>query len=57
MNTTSKQLQNWVDQVAKLTNPDEVYWCDGSEQEYQKFIARMMDTGDLLKLNPKTFPF
>ena len=56
MNTTSKQLQNWVDQVAKLTNPDEVYWCDGSEQEYQKFIARMMDTGDLLKLNPKTFP-
>ena len=56
MNTTSKELQNWVDQVAKLTSPDEVVWCDGSEQEYQNFIARMLDSGDLLKLNHETFP-
>ena len=56
MDTTNKELQNWVDQVAKLTNPTEVYWCDGSKQEYQNFIARMLDSGDLLKLNPTTFP-
>ena len=56
MNTTNKELQNWVDQVAKLTSPEEVHWCNGSEQEYQNFIAQMLDSGDLLKLNHETFP-
>ena len=56
MNTTNKELQNWVDQVAKLTNPAAVYWCDGSNQEYQNFIAQMLESGDLLKLNAETFP-
>jgi len=56
MNTTNKELQSWVDQVAKLTNPAAVHWCDGSKQEYQNFIAQMLDSGDLLKLNHETFP-
>ena len=56
MNTTNKDLQNWVDQVAKLTNPTAVHWCDGSNQEYQNFIAQMLESGDLLKLNAETFP-
>ena len=56
MKTTNKDLQNWVDQVAKLTNPTAVHWCDGSNQEYQNFIAQMLESGDLLKLNHETFP-
>ena len=56
MNTSNKELQHWVDQVAKLTSPEEVHWCNGSEQEYQTFIAQMLDSGDLLKLNHETFP-
>jgi len=56
MNTTNKELQNWVDQVAKLTSPAEVHWCDGSNQEYQNFIFQMLDSGDLHKLNHETFP-
>jgi len=56
MNTTNKELQNWVDQVAQLTSPAEVHWCDGSNQEYQNFIVEMLDSGDLLKLNHETFP-
>ena len=56
MNTTNKELQNWVDQVAKLTNPTAVHWCNGSNQEYQNFIAQMLESGDLLKLNAETFP-
>ena len=56
MNTTNKELQSWVDQVAKLTNPAAVHWCDGSNQEYQNFIAQMLESGDLLKLNAETFP-
>ena len=56
MMTTNKELQNWVDQVAKLPNPTAVHWCDGSNQEYQNFIAQMLESGDLLKLNHETFP-
>ena len=56
MNTTNKELQSWVDQVAKLTNPAAVHWCDGSNQEYQNFIAQMLESGNLLKLNAETFP-
>ena len=56
MNTTNKELQSWVDQVATLTNPAAVHWCDGSNQEYQNFIAQMLESGDLLKLNAETFP-
>ena len=56
MKTTNKELQNWVDQVAKLTNPTAVHWCNGSNQEYQNFIAQMLESGDLLKLNHETFP-
>jgi phosphoenolpyruvate carboxykinase (GTP) len=56
MNTANKELQNWVDQVAQLTSPTEVHWCDGSNQEYQNFIVQMLDSGDLLKLNHETFP-
>ena len=56
MNTTNKELQNWVDQVAKLTNPTAVHWCNGSNQEYQNFIAQMLESRDLLKLNAETFP-
>jgi len=56
MNTTNKELQNWVDQVAQLTSPAKVHWCDGSNQEYQNFIVQMLDSGDLLKLNHETFP-
>ena len=56
MKTTNKELQNWVDQVAKLTNPTAVHWCNGSNQEYQNFIAQMLESGDLLKLNAETFP-
>ena len=35
MNTKNKELQTWVDEVAILTNPSEIYWCDGSKQEFQ----------------------
>jgi len=56
MSTTNKELQNWVDQVAQLTSPEEVHWCDGSNQEYQNFIFQMLDSGDLHKLNHETFP-
>ncbi|MGB5334233.1 MAG: phosphoenolpyruvate carboxykinase (GTP) [Woeseiaceae bacterium] len=49
-------LQSWVDQVAAQTQPDEIRWCTGSEEEYQQLIQQMLADGTLSKLNEKTYP-
>ena len=54
--TTLPELSNWVSEVASHCNPDQVHWCDGSEAEYLSFIDQMVTTGDMVKLNDKTFP-
>jgi len=54
--TTNQALQTWVDQVAALTRPDSIYWCDGSEEENDRLISQMLDTGTLLELNKETHP-
>jgi phosphoenolpyruvate carboxykinase (GTP) len=54
--TTLPELSNWVSEVASHCNPDQVHWCDGSEAEYFSFIDQMVTTGDMVKLNDKTFP-
>jgi phosphoenolpyruvate carboxykinase (GTP) len=56
MNTSLAALQEWVDEVAKQTNPDRIHWCDGSDTEYQALIQLMLDNGDLLELNQETHP-
>lgn len=54
--TKNKELAAWVADVAALTKPDSIHWCDGSDAENEALIARMLDTGDLLRLNPDTHP-
>jgi phosphoenolpyruvate carboxykinase (GTP) len=49
-------LETWVDQAAKLTKPERIVYCDGSEAEYQQMIAEMLRSGNSLTLNEKTFP-
>lgn len=56
MTTTLASLQEWVDSVAGLTQPDSIYWCDGSEAEYDRIIAEMCDSGVLSPLNKDSFP-
>jgi len=56
MTTQNAALQNWIDEISSLTKPDQVYWCDGSDEEYQRLINEMLETGDLLKLNESNYP-
>jgi phosphoenolpyruvate carboxykinase (GTP) len=56
MSTSNATLKNWVEQVARLTKPDSIHWCTGSDDENLDLIEAMLRTGDLIKLNPATHP-
>jgi phosphoenolpyruvate carboxykinase (GTP) len=49
-------VERWVEDVAALTRPSRVVWCDGSKAEYDTLIEGMLQDGTLLPLNPRTFP-
>jgi phosphoenolpyruvate carboxykinase (GTP) len=49
-------VERWVDDVAALTQPAQVAWCDGSKAEYDTLIEAMLQDGTLLPLNSRTFP-
>lgn len=49
-------LDRWVAEVAELTQPDEVVWCDGSDEENQRILAQMVEDGSLLKLDEQARP-
>ncbi|NLT12423.1 MAG: phosphoenolpyruvate carboxykinase (GTP) [Clostridiaceae bacterium] len=51
-----KKLQAWVDEVAKLTKPDKIHWCDGSEEENQSLLDMMVANGACVKLNEEKRP-
>ena len=54
--TRNKKLLEWVEEVAALTQPDEVIWCDGSEAEWQRLTTQMVDDGTFIRLNPDVRP-
>jgi phosphoenolpyruvate carboxykinase (GTP) len=49
-------LETWVDDCAKLTRPDAIVWCDGSEAEYQALVAKMLETGEFVAVNERAYP-
>ena len=56
MSTSNATLQSWVEQVARLTKPDSIHWCTGSDAENSTLIEAMLRSGDLSKLNQTTHP-
>ncbi|MDB5803026.1 MAG: pckG [Betaproteobacteria bacterium] len=50
------KLKAWVDEMAALAKPDSIYWCDGSQEEYDLLCAAMCATGMMKKLNPAKRP-
>ncbi|HLI46734.1 MAG TPA: phosphoenolpyruvate carboxykinase (GTP) [Geobacterales bacterium] len=54
--STNRYLFEWVYSVASLTRPNRIYWCDGSDEEYESLINEMVSNGILIKLNQDKFP-
>ena len=54
--TKNKRLLEWVSEVAGLTEPAEVHWCDGSREEYDRLCRRLVEAGTLTRLNDRLRP-
>ena len=53
MGVRNKRLKNWVDEIVRICLPDDVYWCDGSKEEYARFMSRMVKNGAAVALKKK----
>ncbi|ANB03309.1 phosphoenolpyruvate carboxykinase (GTP) [Ectothiorhodospira sp. BSL-9] len=53
---TNQALLQWVEETVALCKPDAVYWCDGSQEEYDFFTQQLVDAGTFIRLNPKKRP-
>ena len=52
---TASSARQWVEEVARLTRPDRVHWCDGSREEYDALVAQLVRDGGLIPINDGQF--
>src|SRR6476661_6788895 len=54
--TKNQKLLTWVEEVAALTQPDAVHWCDGSAEEYDALCRLLVDAGTFRRLSDAKRP-
>src|SRR2546430_13822188 len=54
--TNNAKLQAWVEEVASLTQPDAIHWCDGSAEEYEELCRTLVDAGTFERLSDAKRP-
>ncbi len=54
--TTNQRLKDWVEEWAAVMQPDEIYWCDGSAEEYDRLCQALVDSGTFTKLDEAKRP-
>jgi phosphoenolpyruvate carboxykinase (GTP) len=54
--TPNTALLTWVKQIAELTQAASIYWCDGTQAEYDRLCQELVESGTFLKLNEKLRP-
>lgn len=52
----NQKLASWINEIKNLCTPDEVYLCDGSDEEYNRLTAQMVQKGTLIPLNDRLRP-
>lgn len=51
-----KELAAWVQEIAEVCKPKEIFWCDGSQAEYDSLCNQLVDKGTFIRLNPEKRP-
>ncbi len=54
--TSLPELAGWVNEIAELTKPDAVVWCDGSQDEWERLTSQLVESGTFTRLNPELRP-
>ncbi|HYB02805.1 MAG TPA: phosphoenolpyruvate carboxykinase (GTP), partial [Ktedonobacteraceae bacterium] len=53
---TNEKLCTWVEEMVDLCKPDQVHWCEGTQEEYDQLCEQMVKVGTFIRLNPEKRP-